>query len=149
LTFLKTYEIVFSTSKGRTMMKRVTKKLQKEYIRNKLATVPQWALRCLEVVYANQTEDEKVFDSVSHNNNVGFTGTDGGFLSSLAKQYERRGQLSERQMPFVMKKMPKYWKQVLAVTDEKKLVLCMHRDGILTDEDVEGYEQKLFVEAMG
>ena len=52
-------------------------------------------------------------------------------------------------MLFVMKKMKKYWKQVLTVTDEKKLVSCMYRDGVLSEEDVNSYEQTLFIGAMG
>jgi len=130
-------------------MQRVTKKLKTAYLKSKLSTVPAWALRCLEVVYANQTGDEKAFGCAKHNNNVGFTGTDAEFMTSLAQQYERRKCLSPKQMVFVLKRMPKYWKQVLTVTEDQKLVDCMYRDGILTKEDVDAYEQKLFVEAMG
>jgi hypothetical protein len=129
-------------------MKRVTKKLKGEYIKTKLATVPAWALRGLMVVYNNQTETEKAIEATSAHNNIGFTGTDGHFFTSLAKQYERRGSLSEKQMGFVMKRMKKYWKQIMSVTDEKKLVACMHKDGILSSEDVEAWEQNMFLVRM-
>jgi hypothetical protein len=56
---------------------------------------------------------------------VGFTGADGEFLTSLAKQLQKKGYLSPKQMTFVFKKMPKYWKQILNISDEEKLIDLM------------------------
>ena len=50
--------------------------------------------------------------SVTDDNGVGFAGVNGEFLSSLAKQYQSRGRLSEKQMQFLHKKMPKHAKQL-------------------------------------
>ena len=100
---------------------KVTKKAIKEFVRGKLGTDRNWALRALEVVYANQTEDEKESQSAADLNGEGFTGIDGEILSSFAEQYEKWNRLSEKQMAIVMKKMSKYWKQVLAVADMDKI----------------------------
>jgi hypothetical protein len=80
--------------------------------KGKLASNPVWATRGLLAVYNYQTEAEKATDSVSEDNGVGFAGTDGEFLSSLAKQYQSRGSLSAKQMVYLHKKMPKYARQL-------------------------------------
>jgi|SaaInlV_100m_DNA_2_1039680.scaffolds.fasta_scaffold13403_2 hypothetical protein len=126
-------------------MKRITKKLRTEFVKSKLATSPAWALRALQVVYSNQTSDEKMFGVTSEHNNIGFTGTDGEFMSSLAKQYKQRGSLSPKQMGFVMTKMKKYHKQVLSVMDDNKLIDCMNKDGVLSEEDVEHHKGLMFL----
>lgn len=124
---------------------RVTKKLKTEYIKEKLVTSTAWALKCLVTVYNNQTETEKSIGSTHEHNNIGFTGTDGFFMSSLAEQYNKRGFLTAKQMPFVMKRMKKYHKQVLAACDEIKLVISMMRDGKITQEDFREWEANKFL----
>ena len=84
----------------------------------KLATNPTWAVRGLLAVYKYQTEAEKATDSVTEDNGVGFAGTDGEFLSSLAKQYQSKGYLSGKQMSFLYKKMPKYARQLWKAAGE-------------------------------
>ena len=54
-------------------------------------------------------------------NNVGFTDIDGEILSSFAKQLLSRGYLSPKQMAIVYKKMPKYWSQIVRVSNTEKL----------------------------
>ena len=54
-------------------------------------------------------------------NDIGFTGTDGNILSSFAKFYLRTGRLSEKQMVIVFKKMPKYHKQVIKMSNQEQL----------------------------
>ena len=130
-------------------MKRITKKLKTEYVKSKLATSTAWALRCLMVVYGNQTSDEQTFGVSRHDNNIGFTGTDAEFMTSLALQYERSGSLSAKQMAFVMKRMKKYHKQVMAVMDENKLIDCMHRDSVISTEDIEHYKGMMFIKVLG
>ena len=90
-----------------------TKKARIQFVREKLATNEAWALRGLVRIFENQTEDEQAHETVSHNNGIGFTGIDGEFLSSLAKQYQKRGSLSPKQLVHVYKKMPKYSKQLV------------------------------------
>lgn len=129
-------------------MKRITKKLKTEYIKSKLSTSTQWALKCLTVVYGNQTQDEQQVGITHHHNNKGFTGTDANFMTSLAQQYERKGYLSNKQMAHVMKRMKKYHKQVSVACDETKLIVSMMADGVITEEDFESYKSQIFVKAL-
>jgi len=102
-------------------MIKITKKAKQEYIREKLSTDPKWALRALIVIYNNQTTDEQEIELTCHSNNIGFTGADATFLTSVAKQYMNKGYLSERQMYHVFRKIPKYCRQILNESDDTKL----------------------------
>ncbi|MCF7815360.1 MAG: hypothetical protein K9N40_12870 [Candidatus Cloacimonetes bacterium] len=106
-------------------MLKITNNHKKEFIRNKLASDPLWAKRALLKIFEFQTEEEKEWEATRVHNNVGFTGSDGEFLTSLAKQLQKKGYLSEKQMVHVFKKMPKYWKQILNNSDEEKLIDLM------------------------
>ena len=106
-------------------MLKITNNQKKEFIRNKLSSDPRWAKHALLKIFEFQTEDEKEWETTSVHNNVGFTGADGEFLTSLAKQLQKKGYLSPKQMTFVFKKMPKYWKQILNISDEEKLIDLM------------------------
>jgi len=44
---------------------------------------------------------------------VGFTGRDAEFCTSLHHQYKKYGRLTEKQMVYLKKIIPKYWKQVV------------------------------------
>lgn len=99
----------------------VTKELQKQYIKSVLATSPKAAIKALGIVFDNQTPLEQRVETTNRYNSIGFTGVDAKILTSFAKQYARLGRLSEKQMTILFKKMPKYWKQILDVTDIKKL----------------------------
>jgi len=99
-----------------------TKKDTLQYVKQMLATNKVWALKALVRIYQeNQTADEQAAKVTSHDNGIGFSGCDAEFLSSLAEQYLRRGNLSDKQMSFVHKKMPKYARQVIAMSDAAKL----------------------------
>lgn len=102
-------------------MNKLTKIQIKGFVKLKLATDPLWAQRALLRIYEFQTQDEKKTQSTVYHNGVGFTGTDGRILTSLAKQYQKYGRLSEKQMFIVFKKMPKYWQQVIKISNEQKL----------------------------
>lgn len=91
------------------------------FVKNQLSTNRAWALKGLVRIYERQTADEQRSETTSHENGMGFTGTDAQFLTSLAKQYQQRGSLSDKQMVFVFKKMPKYAGQLVSISDEKKL----------------------------
>lgn len=99
-----------------------TKKDTITFVKNQLATNKLWAVKALVRIYQeNQTSDEQVRKVTSEDNGIGFTGVDAEFLSSLAEQYLRRGNLSDKQMIFVFKKMPKYAGQVIKMSDAAKL----------------------------
>lgn len=100
---------------------KVTNVQIRNFIKSKLATDKNWALRALVRVYECQTANEQIAETTNENNGVGFTGADAEFLTSLAKQYQLRATLSDKQMIHVFKKMPKYWKQVSIFIGEEKL----------------------------
>jgi len=103
------------------MGKRLTQKDRMNYVRNRLKNDTQWALRALVVVFNHQTDSEKVTETTHYYNNVGFAGNDAPLFSSLAKQFIRKGKLSEKQMYHVMRKMHKYSRQVINNADLSKL----------------------------
>ena len=104
---------------------KLTKKAKAEFLKAKLAEDDRWALRALEVVYARQTMSEQNMRDTHDANGVGFTAFDAEILSSFAEQFEVRHTLSLKQKKLLHKKIPKYWKQVLAVSNEEKLVAAM------------------------
>ena len=86
-----------------------------------LALLLRIAEALVRIFQENQTTDEQVAQTTSHDNGIGFTGCDAQFLSSLAQNYLRYGRLSDKQMGFVYRKMPKYARQVVAMSDSAKL----------------------------
>jgi hypothetical protein len=101
---------------------KVTKKAQQEFIKAKLATNPIWARRALLKIYEHQTAEEQVIGSTVEDNNIGFTGADAFILTSFAQQLISKNYLSDKQMSIVMKKMKKYSRQILEVSDQEKLI---------------------------
>jgi hypothetical protein len=102
-------------------MTKVTKVQIKEFVKGKLSTDKTWAQQALLKIFEFQTlEEQKSKDTMFHNG-VGFTGTDGRILSSLATQLQKKRYLSDKQMALVFKKMPKYWIQVVKISDKEKL----------------------------
>jgi len=101
---------------------KVTKKAIQIFLKEQLKTNEAWALRALERIHSeNQTSQEQACQTVVEDNGIGFTGCDGNLLSSFADQYKRRKSLSPKQMDIVLKKMPKYWRQVLAFIGDEKI----------------------------
>lgn len=100
---------------------KVTKENIKNYVKHQLGTNPSWSLKALVRVLDFQTQDEINHEQTEIRNGVGFTGSDGEILTSIAKQYIQRGSLSPKQVALVMKKMPKYWNQIIMISDQEKL----------------------------
>lgn len=99
-----------------------TQKNTVSYVKQMLATNKVWATKALVRIYQeNQTTDEQMAKTTSHDNGIGFSGVDAAFASSLAEQYLKRGGLSDKQMGFVFKIIPKYAKQVVKMSDSNKL----------------------------
>lgn len=101
--------------------KKITKAARKEFVRAMLKNNKTWALRALVVIYAHQTVDEQSTGITSHENGVGFSGSDSEILSSFAVQYQRRGWLTYKQMTIVFRLIPKYWRQVIDNADLDKI----------------------------
>lgn len=102
-------------------MDKVLKTQIKGYVKLKLATDPVWAQKALLKIYELQTQDEKKSQHTIYYNNIGFTGTDSRILTSLSKYLQKFGCLTQKQMNIVFKKMPKYWNQIVKMSDQEKL----------------------------
>lgn len=102
-------------------MSTVTKIRIKEYVKEQLSTNPTWVTKALIQIYGFQTSEEKVTGHLRVFNNVGFTGSDSELLTSFAKQLQMKGSLSAKQMALLYRKMPKYWKQIIGISDPNKL----------------------------
>lgn len=108
-------------------MATITKAQIKEFVRTQLSTNEKWAKSALLKIFEFQTADEQVSETTREHNNVGFTGTDGEILTSFAKQLKYKGYLSPKQMNLVYKKMPKYWKQIISVSNQMKLISMVQK----------------------
>ena len=82
-------------------------------LKEQIATRDNQAVKALITVFNNQTSVEQDNDCTDCYNGVGFTGVDAEFMSSLAKQYLKKGYLSENQISYVKKTMPKYARQLI------------------------------------
>lgn len=102
-------------------MEKITQKQIKEFVKRKLSTDPVWAQKALLRIFEFQTLDEQKSRNTKYHNGVGFTGADGEFLSSLAVQLQKKRYLSNKQMVHVFKKMPKYWAQIVKISDKDTL----------------------------
>jgi hypothetical protein len=109
-------------------MKQITQKERKEFVRRKLSTSREWANAALVKIFEYQTSEEKQYESTTIENGVGFTGADAPILSSLAKQFQERNSLSPKQQDIVLRKMKKYWQQIIKVSDKKKLDAMIMRN---------------------
>ena len=93
----------------------------KETIREKIASNDVMVERSLLKLYARQTADEKASQTTSHENGMGFNGTDAFILSSFAEWVTKGAakgipegkRLSEKQKEIARKKLPKYAGQLL------------------------------------
>ena len=102
-------------------MSKITKTQIKEFVKGKLATDPIWAQKALLKIFEFQTLDEQKSKDTIYHNGVGFNETDGEILSSFALQFMRKKYLSDKQMVILFKKMPKYWIQVVKISNKEKL----------------------------
>jgi hypothetical protein len=109
-------------------MKKITKRAQVQFIREKLATDSSWALRGLQVVFDHQTNDEQSTNKTKHSNRLGFNRSDAKILSPLAKTQLSGLALTADEMTVVFAEMPKYAWQIRHRTanfDEEKLIAEM------------------------
>ena len=91
------------------------------FVKHMLSTDKDWALRALVKIYEKQTATEKTLGAAMNQNGVGFSGVDAEFLGGMAQYYIRRGQLTDKQLSWVMKKMHKYHGQIIDMSDRQRL----------------------------
>lgn len=91
-----------------------------EYVKNKLATDPNWASRAILKLYECQTAAEQCIGNTTENNGIGFNGLDGVILSSFAQQLLKGRNLTAKQLAIAHKKLPKYGRQVMTFIPPEK-----------------------------
>ncbi len=92
---------------------------KKEEIKEMLLTNDKAILRAIRVLYLLQTEDERSADSTKYHNLVGYNAIDAGFMSSLARQLDRKGTLTDKQITAARKILVKYSGQLTKVANKK------------------------------
>jgi hypothetical protein len=102
-------------------MKKVSK-YSKEMIQELLRTNDKALARGVVAIYKRQTESEQANQTTSVDNGMGFTGADAYILSSFAVQIGRGWTLSPKQRALAVKKMPKYWKQLIEVAEDNDVL---------------------------
>jgi hypothetical protein len=100
---------------------RITKKGLQAFIKYKILNDRRWTLRTLVVIYNGQSEEEKRFSASSKRNNLGFNKIDAGRLSKVAERYKRHKAIGDSDFRMARALLPKYWEQVLNVSDRPKL----------------------------
>jgi len=111
--FLKESSAVTVPSKPVVVKDTVTLKEVQVWLKSKIRNNNTWALRALQIVYANQTEDEKDAALSIVNNKKGFGSMDAEILTSFAQRAEQNKPFSEKQLNCLRMIVSKYWKQVL------------------------------------
>jgi len=95
-----------------------------KYLKTQLSTNPQWATKAMIRIFnENQTNDERTSEHTKYDNGIGFSGVDGEILSSFSKQVIGGRTLSPKQMAIVMKKMHRYWKQIMTMIPSDKMMV--------------------------
>jgi hypothetical protein len=91
------------------------------FIKNKLGTDRKWALRALEVIYNEQTDQEKGEQQTRNQNGVGFSALDSKILSGIYEFYYKNGFVTDKQLQnVVFKKMPKYASQIFSLNRDNE-----------------------------
>lgn len=75
--------------------------------------------RGILAIFSFQTAEEQLVEGAVDDNGVGFSGVDAELLSSFAKQIQKKGSLSEKQMVYARKKIRKYWNQLRIIAEQK------------------------------
>ena len=108
-------------------MKKITIKAQTNFLREKLGTDKDWALRGLTAIYKNQTDDEQAADRTRHFNRRGFNRRDAKILSAIAKEHINGYTIQPTELENVFRAMPKYAWQLRHRTgfDEASVIEAM------------------------
>lgn len=91
------------------------------FIKEKVGTNQQWAIKALLRIFEFQTANEQASETTNEDNGVGFTGCDAEILSSFAKQLNKGRNMSPKQMAIIYKKMPKYARQLMNIAEEERM----------------------------
>lgn len=93
--------------------------LDKTYIQALVQNNDNAAIRALLAIYDRQTEAEKAVGVTKEHNGAGFSGAESEILSSFAEWYKAKGFLSPKQLVITKKRLMKYWRQLLEISEAK------------------------------
>lgn len=104
--------------------KKITQDAKVTYIRAMITTDAKWTERAVLALYARQTADEQSAKVTSHHNQMGFSGVDAEWMSSMAEWIgkSRRAEgsrLSPKQLQITQRKIGKYARQLLTIIEER------------------------------
>lgn len=99
-----------------------TKKQLISALKEQLSNRPARAILALQRLYEFQTEDEKSDSKTKHHNLRGFDSVDCKIMTSLAKQLNENGSLSEKQMQILFSRIPKYAGQLIEHSIKSSLI---------------------------
>lgn len=94
-------------------------KFTEEQIKEKLSTDQRWIERALVVLHDLQTKEEQSIGTTIEDNGKGFNGMDGRYLSYCANWVRKGKPLNEKHMKKCGEKLPKYWKQISNMIENK------------------------------
>ena len=100
---------------------RITKDGTKGFIRHMIKNDIRWALRALVVIYNQQDNEEKMFNSSNKHNGKGFGKVDASTLSIIAERYIRTKNISAHDIATVQTKIIRYAGQLYDLSDKQKL----------------------------
>jgi len=100
------------------------KKDRVAFLKEKLRTDEEWAVRGLMKLYEFQTNDEKnpEYDTEGVVNGVGFSRYDRETLTFFADFWKRKGYLPDKNMRRLLGIMPKYAKQLRKIADGEQTI---------------------------
>jgi len=100
---------------------KITNRDRLGFIRGKIGSDRNWAIRALVVIYGNQTNDEKNQGVAIYGNKIGFNSIDSKIMTEMANFYLSRNFLTDKQMAIVFSRIRKYAAQILHLSDLEKL----------------------------
>lgn len=94
--------------------------LNRDQLKTLIKKDDEFVIGALLTIYHQQTPYEKDAQGTLEQNNIGFNGADGTFMSSVAEYYLKEGHLSSKQIDYARKNIVKYSRQLL--NNEKELL---------------------------
>jgi hypothetical protein len=75
----------------------------------------EWLMRGLMAIYNHQTHEEQQRETTKDENGIGFNGVDAPILSSIAKQWQARKWVSNKQLVLLRQRLRKYSGQLARI----------------------------------
>lgn len=99
------------------MARKPKYKWNRDNIRELLEKSDRAVLRGIVVIHSLQTASEQASHMTNEWNQVGWTGFDAEFMSSLADQIRDKGGLTPKQMEYARKKILRYARQLAKIAN--------------------------------